>query len=120
MLAVTGIAFLNGQRLGLDNTKLTAILVVGVATMIISLTVVWYVLSIKDFGDDERFWVRVILRVFAVGLSGVLYQIQKSGDRIYQSNHYKHDDMYESLWVPGLIAAVALGVLQAALTQIVV
>ena len=124
-LAYTGIAYLNAKRLGLSGARLWAIPTLGVAMTLISLTVMSYA-QIADLDIDGStdapfggFWVRLISRIIAVALFVVFARMQKSADRIYQINHAAHDDIYASLWVPGIVASVVLGFVQGILAWII-
>ena len=119
ILALTGIAYLNGKRLGLSDVRLRIIVALGIAVTLISLAALSYGIKIADLEGENGQWIRLILRMVSVALFPVLYKIQKSADRIYQFNHDGDDDLYSSLWVPGIIATLVLGLVQAILSLII-
>jgi hypothetical protein len=110
-LAYTAIAYLNGQRLGLPKARLQQILAIGAVGFIATIIVDYMLLNqmSSDSLSDESRGARFAGRIVAVAVYGIVYQMQKSADRVYR---YAHNDSYASLWKPGLIAVFGLGIVQ--------
>jgi hypothetical protein len=52
-------------------------------------------------------------RLVGVATGGVLVALQTSADRVYHSyGEGDEDELYDSLWVPGLAATFGLGLVQ--------
>jgi len=107
-LAVTAIASLNARRLGAPKETQRWILVLGAVGVVASVIVSWAL-----FGRDLGRSLRIAHRVVAVLLAGALYKVQQRPDRVYAFRAQGDDDeQYDSLWVPGLVAALVGGLVQ--------
>ncbi len=122
-LALTVIAYLNSRRLGMDARKSNLILALGLAVTALIIVAAPLVVDALSAGDEDS---RQRMRYFRLGaravsllLFGIVYQIQKSADRLYQFNQ-NLEQPYGSLWIPGLIAVIGLGFVQAMLTLVAV
>jgi hypothetical protein len=110
-LAVTALAWLNAGRLGATREVKRRILVAGTVGVVASVVV-----SYTFFGNDYGSAARIGYRVVGVVTSIVLFRLQRSADRVYQFRAPgSHDDQYDRMLVPGLVAVVAGGVLQLAI-----
>jgi hypothetical protein len=103
-LAVTAIAFANAARLQVPLPKRMAILGVGLVAFGAVFAVAF------GLGDAGREGLRVALHLVAVAGWGVMYLIQRPYERIFMAFG---DQGHQSLIVPGLLAVVVCGVLQA-------
>lgn len=107
-LAVAAVAWENSRRLGAPAETRRFVVVLGVLGVAASV-VVAYLLYGKGLGG-----VRVGYRVVGVLAFGALYKLQEGADRVYSYRAPGGDDeQYDSLWVPGLVAAVAGGLVEA-------
>ena len=108
-LAATVIAWLNSGRLGLEAQRRRLIPLVGLAAVVAE--VVALALLVGDPSSRE---IRFSGRVAGVAAYGALYWLQRPVDRLYHATtEGDDDDIYDSLWVPGLIATFVLGTVQA-------
>jgi hypothetical protein len=108
-LAVAAIAWLNAQRLGVDPARRRLIPIVGLAGLVATVAVI-QIFGDGEFGGSQR----ILGRVVGLATGGVLYGLQVSADRIYHSyGEGDEDELYDSLWVPGLAATFGLGIVQA-------
>jgi hypothetical protein len=106
VLAVTGIAYLNSKRLGQDAGKQRLILMTGILGLVV-------VIALTLFETTQRTnqIMRLGQRIVAVIAYALMYRIQTPAFRAYS---YHHDgEGFASLWKPGIIASLALGILQA-------
>ena len=108
-LAVTIIAALNARRLRMSSRQVAAIVVCGVAGLLVALAVV----AAIDEGDSGR----LVFRIAGVLAYGPMYLLQRAHDRVHSaySPFDDEDDDYESLWGPGIAAVVGGALLQAVL-----
>ena len=114
ILAGTAIAWINAGRLGVGATRRRLILAIGAAGLVATILAV----VVDDPDADASSAVRLTGRIVAVIAFAPLYALQKSADRIYSTyagRDSEDDDEYDSLWIPGLAAAVGLGLVQAAI-----
>lgn len=105
------IAVLNAARLGLPSAQRWAIAGLGLAGLLASAIVI-SAIGLGDDGDNST--VRIAGRVVGVVAWGGMYLIQRSADRIHDYRS-PQDDPYDSMWVPGVLAAVAGGLVQLAI-----
>lgn len=109
VLAVTGIAYLNAQRLRLPERTRQLILLGGFGGLIA------VIVATMALVPDDATWVegsrtgRLASRGIAVLLSLGLQQLQVPAARVWQLR----GDEFESLWKPGLVACAVGGILQA-------
>ncbi len=107
VIAVTAIAFLNALRLNADRRRRIAILAAGAAGL--AACIVFAAL----YGDEvDGSGLRLGTRAISLVAFGGMYLAQRSPDRVYHyyTGNVSDDDDYESLWVPGLIAALVGGI----------
>jgi hypothetical protein len=108
-LAVAAIAWVNAKRLGVDPARRRLIPVVGIAGLVATIAIVELVLD-GEFGSSQR----ILGRLVGVAAGGVLVALQTSADRVYHSyGEGDEDELYDSLWGPGLAATLGLGLVQA-------
>jgi hypothetical protein len=102
VVAITLIAWLNGERLRLPKSRQRAILLVGIAGILILVsTIFWlYGASIDRNGSVSRNAARVIGALVYL----VQYTLQRDADRRHQ---VFGGGEYAALWRPGLAAVVA-------------
>ena len=107
--AVAAIAWLNARRLGVEPARQRLIPLVGVAGLVATIAVI-EIFGGGEFGSSQR----ILGRVVALATGGVLYGLQVSADRVYHAyGEGDEDELYDSLWGPGLGATVGLGIVQA-------
>ncbi len=102
VIAVTAIAFLNALRLNADRRRKIAILAAGAAGL--GACIAFAAL----YGDEDGSGLRLGTRALSLVAFGGMYLAQRSPDRVYHyyTGNVSDDDDYESLWVPGLVAAL--------------
>jgi hypothetical protein len=103
-LAVTAIAFANAARLQVPLSKRMAILGIGLVAFGAVLAVAF------GLSDASRDGLRVALRLVAVAAWGGMYLIQRPYERLFVAFG---DEEHQSFIVPGLLAVVVGGALQA-------
>jgi len=111
-LSLTTIAYLNSKRLGANVADQRKVLVAGVAGILVTLAAA-YLLRDTSYGGTLRggsdgLGFRLVGRVIAVITSLVIARFLRSAERVY----LVADGEYASLWAPGLIAVMVLGILQ--------
>lgn len=106
------IAVLNAARLGLPVATRWAIVGLGVLGVAASALVVSTV-GLDDDGTTQT--ARLLGRVVGVVAWGGMYLLQRGADRVHDYRS-REDDPYASLWVPGILAAIAGSLVQLALT----
>ena len=107
-LALGAIAYLNGRRLAMTQSKqlqMIAIIIMGIFVTFIGSFL------LAQYGLTERIHLRLFSRVTALlTFLGVQYS-QKSAIRVY--NYYnKTSNYYDSLLGPGFVAVMVLGTIQ--------
>jgi hypothetical protein len=108
-LAVATIAWFNAERLGVDRAKKRLIPLVGLGGLVATIAVI-EILGGGEFGSSQR----ILGRVVALAAGGVLYGLQVSADRVYHAyGEGDEEQLYDSLWGPGLAATFGLGIVQA-------
>jgi hypothetical protein len=106
-LAVAAIAWFNARRLGMPSSRTWLMPVAGLAGLVA--TVVAAIVVDADLGESQR----LVARIAAVATFGVLYLLQRAPDRVYHAfADGDEDDIYDSLWGPGLAATFGLGIVQ--------
>jgi hypothetical protein len=114
-LAVAAIAWFNSERLGMPASTRRWIAATGVAGLIASVAAALVIET--DFGGAQR----LIVRIAGVVAFGLLYLLQRAPDRVYHAfNDGDEDDLYDSLWGPGLAATFGLGILQAIILAVAI
>ena len=107
-LAVAALAWVNAGRLRADDAVRKSIVAAGALGVVVSV-VASYLLYGNDAGSSARFGYRIV----GVGLSLVLFKLQKSADRVYSfRTHAPEDELYDSMVRPGLLAVIVGGLLQ--------
>lgn len=111
ILPATVIAYLNGRRLGISPARRRWMLVVGAAGLLatVALSYAAAAPSAASTGPRSSQWARFGGRAVAMIGFLIFYQLQKSADRVYQFND---DAEYASLWVPGILTTLGVGLLQ--------
>jgi hypothetical protein len=109
VLAITGIAYLNSKRLGQDVGKQRLILITGALGLVVVIALVLFTPASTTAQVSSQM-VRLEQRIVAVLAYALMYQIQKPAFRPYS---YTNSENYASLWKPGIIAILALGIVQA-------
>lgn len=109
-LPATVIAYINSRRLGVTPERQRTIIIIG-AVALIATTAFIHTVSISELpeGWRDRQITRLGSRVIAVLCYIAFNKLQQDADRIYS---YNHGDDYASLWKPGILAIVGLGLLQ--------
>jgi uncharacterized membrane protein YfcA len=102
-LAAAAIGVLNGRRLGIGDRRLVAIAAAGIAALGLALAVA----ATLDT-DDAR--PRFIVVVAGVATYFVVRQLQKAADERYRRGR-PDEQIYDSLWWPGLAAVVVCGII---------
>jgi hypothetical protein len=119
LVAVTAIAFLNGRRLRLPASRIRSILLVGGAGLAAALALA-AVMPLEDeagtFVNEGSRNIRLAGRVVAVLACLAFVKLQDAGDRLYRIRGGE----YASLWIPGIVAAILGGLVQAGLVFAVV
>lgn len=108
VLAVTVIAFLNARRLGVTREKLRWIVASGVVGLILAVALVSVI-------PADATGLRLAVRVVAVVTCLVQLRLQQPMDRAFQ---LRGTD-YASLWVPGIITTICVGMVEAILLRLV-
>jgi hypothetical protein len=112
--ALSAIAVPNGRRLALTKTQQTQ-LIAACAAGIVATLIAAYLLGLNGVVASEssgRTTIRTVTRLIALVTFLIVQQIQKSADRIYHYHAKGDDELYQSLWVPGLLAVLVLGTIQ--------
>jgi hypothetical protein len=111
VLPYTLIAYLNGQRLSLPISRLRLVVIIGVVGFVATVAATYLITIAQVLPAETRTTSTARLASRAVALLAflIVYQLQKSADRIY---HFIGGGEYASLWKPGLIATIGLGFLQ--------
>ena len=104
-LAAALIGVVNGRRLGVDGGRLLAIAAAGAAALGLAVAV-----GASLDGDDAR--PRFFLAVAGVATFLVARQLQKAADERY-SRGRSEEQIYDSLWWPGLAAVIVCGLASA-------
>jgi hypothetical protein len=105
-LAVAVIALDNARRLGAPQKTQRWIIALGALGVAVSVIVSYF---LDDFGSSS--WIGY--RVVGVLLAGALYKLQQPADRVYSfRTSGDEDQQYDSLWGPGLVAALGGGLVQ--------
>ncbi len=108
ILPAAVLAWLNAERLPVSRERRLAVAALGllglVATVLVPL--------LADLGRDDG--IRIASRIVGVvGFVGIWWLL-KPADRVYATfGPSDEDEAYESLWGPGLLATVVLGLVQA-------
>jgi uncharacterized membrane protein YfcA len=102
-LAAAAIGVLNGRRLGIADGRLLAIAAAGVAALAVA------VAAAAAF-DSEDARPRFFLVVAGVATYFVARQLQKAADDRHRRGR-PDEQVYDSLWGPGLAAVVVCGIL---------
>lgn len=102
-LAVAAIAYVNGKRLGLPSARLAATLAIGAIGFLAVLAVAALFVD-PDAGSGPR----LLISVAGVVTYLALRALQKDADRRY-GMALDDEQAYDSLWGPGLAAALLLG-----------
>lgn len=113
VLPYTFIAYVNGQRLGLQRDQQRLILVLGSAG-VIGVICLGYLIGVKELPNCTSSQKRILRyggKVIALLVYFAVSQIQKSADRIYRFRVGRDD--YASLLLPGIATVLLLGFLQA-------
>ena len=106
-LALTVIAAINAVKLGLDPARIAAIVVAGLLAFAGAIAA-----GVAYDGSGRN----VVVRLPALAAYGVAFLVQRQADRVYSwADDREEDEQYASLWVPGLAAVLAGGILQALL-----
>jgi hypothetical protein len=105
ILAITVIAYLNSQRLRLEKSQQRLILGAGILGFILYITVI----ILTPPSDSSQRIMRFEQRILAVLVYVVMRQIQMPAFRAYMSSDFP----LASLWKPGILATIILGILQA-------
>lgn len=103
-LGVATIAWLNARRLELDRRARLAIAATGVAGLLVGVA-----LALALRAADLASGARLATQAAGVLAYGILYRIQKPGDRVYAFYGTREED-YDSLLGPGIAAVVGLGI----------
>jgi hypothetical protein len=107
-LAVAALAWENSRRLGTPPDRRRWVFWLGVAGVVASI-VVSYLL----YGNDYSSAARLGYRLVGALTFGALYRLLKPDDRLYTfRSPSAHEDDYDSLWGPGLLAIFAGGLVQ--------
>lgn len=109
VLAATLIAVLNARRLRMPRRETLKILAAA-ALGLVGLEVLAYVVG---SADETGQGVRVAMRVLALAAWGLMYLVQRPYDRVYSAfSREDEDEEYSSLIIPGLLAAIVLGLVE--------
>ena len=109
-LAVAAIAWINSDRLGMPARRRLLTLVVGLAAFLAMLVAA--VATEQGIGGSQR----LVLSLAGVASFGILFLLQRSPDRVYHAfAEGDEDQMYDSLWGPGLAATLGFGFVQVAI-----
>lgn len=104
-LAAGAIGYLNGKRLGLPQSRLGAILGIGIAGFVAALAIA-VVFVDAEAGRGPR----LMLAVAGVASFLAARELQKDADRLYGVS-LDHEQAYDSLWAPGLGTVFLFGIL---------
>lgn len=105
-LAAAAIGVLNGRRLGIGDGGLLAIAAAGLVALGLALVLA----SSLDTGDARP---RFIFVVAGVATYFVVRQLQKTADDRYRRGR-PDEQVYDSLWAPGLAAVLVCGIVSLA------
>lgn len=109
-LALAAIAWFNSDRLGMPKPRRLLIPLVGLAGFLAM--IVAAVATEQGVGGSQR----LLLSVAGVASFGILFLLQRSPDRVYHAfADGDENQVYDSLWGPGLAATVGFGLLQVAI-----
>jgi len=114
VLAYTVIACINGKRLGVSKDKQLLSVLLGVLGLF-AIVLLGYMSGVNGFpqrGTNEYNMLRFGGRIISLLVYFAVTLLQKPMNRIY-AYHSTNPQPYESLLIPGIIASVVLGVLQA-------
>ena len=89
--------------MGGDTKRNIVLAGIGYAVAITAFRFAWIPSGDYDAGDTGS--ARLLARVLAVGLAWMLVRMQTPADRVYSLQH--DDEARSSMWVPGLLAALA-------------
>lgn len=107
-LAVAVLAWMNSVRLDTPDMTRRWIVVIGTAGVVTS-AVVPYLINGGHLDSTTQLGYRI---VGALTFAAV-YRVLRSANRLYTfRSPAAHEEMYDSLWAPGLTATLVLGALQ--------
>jgi len=111
-IATTVIAWMNATRLGLSQRDRLLIAGVGVVALLAAAVAVF----VLDPDGNRR--IRLIVSFTGIATAAAQRLLQAKADRRYGFRH--GEGAYDSLWVPGLIAVLVLGTVEAVLLYLVI
>jgi hypothetical protein len=113
------ISLINGRRLNLPARQLRWMIVLGIIGIaaIIATGYGFAFMNMPPLWAENRSGFKLANRAIALLVYILCYQFQKQADRIYS---FYNGESYDSLWTPGLIAVIGLGLLQNALVYVAI
>lgn len=101
-LAAAFVGVLNGRRLGLPSARLWGIAAAGAVALVVA------AVAVAVFAMDAGRGPRLALIGSGVAAYALANRLQRDADRRYAAGR-SADELYDSLWYPGIPIAIGLG-----------